>query len=216
METFLHYRPEPENLKSLSGTVVTAIREDSQGNLWVGTYESGLNKFNRASGEFTRYRFDAANNQTISNDAIYSIYEDTKGNLWIGTGGGGLNLYHSDTDSFTYYLEKDGLPNGVVYGILEDAKGHLWMSTNFGISRFDTETETFLNFDSGDGLQSNEFNSGAYAKGHDGELYFGGIEGLTIFYPSNVDGSPYLPQVTLTSLTQGDNPMSTEFSLETI
>jgi ligand-binding sensor domain-containing protein/signal transduction histidine kinase len=215
-ETFLHYRPEPENLKSLSGTVVTAIREDSQGNLWVGTYESGLNKFNRASGEFTRYRFDAANNQSISNDAIYSIYEDTKGDLWIGTGGGGLNLYHPDTDSFTYYLEKDGLPNGVVYGILEDAKGHLWMSTNFGISRFDTETETFLNFDSGDGLQSNEFNSGAYAKGHDGELYFGGIEGLTIFYPSNVDGSPYLPQVTLTSLTQGDNPISTEFSIETI
>ena len=58
------------------------------------------------------------------------------------------------------------------------------MSTNFGISRFDPETETFRNFDAGDGLQSNEFNSGAYAKGRDGEFYFGGINGLTVFNPS--------------------------------
>ena len=104
-----------------------------------------------------------------------------KGRIWIGTFGGGLNLYHPETDSFTYYLEKDGLPNGVVYGILEDAHGDLWMSTNFGISRFNPETETFRNFDEGDGLQSNEFNSSAYAKGRNGEFYFGGINGLTVF-----------------------------------
>ncbi len=215
-ETFIHYQPETENPKSLSGTAVNSILEDREGNLWVGTYESGLNKFNRATGEFTHYRFDSENKQTISNDAILSIYQDTKGRIWIGTGGGGLNLYHPETDSFTYYLEKDGLPNGVVYGILEDSRGYLWMSTNFGISRFDPETESFLNFDSGDGLQSNEFNSGAYAKGDNGELYFGGIEGLTIFYPSNIGDSPYLPQITLTALTQDDNPITTESSIETI
>ena len=110
------------------------------------------------------------NKKSISNDSILSIYQDTKGRVWIGTAGGGLNLYHPETDTFTYYLEKDGLPNGVVYGILEDEQGHLWMSTNFGISRFDPETETFRNFDAGDGLQSNEFNSGAYAKGRNGRI----------------------------------------------
>ncbi len=215
-ETFTHYQPKTEDPKSLSGTAVNSILEDKKGNLWVGTYESGLNKFNRETGEFTHYRFDPGNKQSISNDAILSIYQDTKGNIWIGTGGGGLNLYHPETDSFTYYLEKNGLPNGVVYGILEDAKGYLWMSTNFGISRFDPKTETFLNFDEGDGLQSNEFNSGAYAKGHDGELYFGGIAGLTVFYPSNIGDSPYVPQITLTSLTQGDNPIVTDSSVDTI
>ena len=213
--SFIHYRPEVGNPNSLSGTTVYSILEDSAGNLWVGTFDSGLNKFNRETEKFTRYRFDPRNKKSLSNDSILSIYQDRKGRVWIGTAGGGLNLYHPDTDTFTYYLEKDGLPNGVVYGILEDAKGFLWMSTNFGISRFDPETATFRNFDSGDGLQSNEFNSGAYAKGKNGELYFGGIDGLTVFHPLSIKNNPYLPQVTLTSLTQDDQPITLDSSVET-
>ena len=214
-ETFINYQPQPGKPNSLSGSGVNSIIEDSQGNLWVGTWDSGLNKFNPETEEFTRYRYYARNKETISSDAILSILEDSKGRVWVGTGGGGLNLYHPETDTFTYYLEKDGLPNGVVYGILEDSQGYLWMSTNFGISRFDPETETFRNFDAGDGLQSNEFNSFAYAKGRGGELYFGGINGLTVFHPSSIDDSPYLPQITLTSLTQADSPIPTDTSVET-
>ena len=214
-ETFTHYQPEPGNPNSLSGPAVNSIFEDREGNLWIGTWESGLNKFNPKTEEFTRYRYNARNKEAISSDVILSMYQDTEGRLWVGTGGGGLNLYQPETDTFTYYLEKDGLPNGVVYGILEDSEGYLWMSTNFGISRFDPEAETFRNFDAGDGLQSNEFNSGAYAKGRDGELYFGGINGLTAFQPLTISDSPYLPPVTLTSLTQDDAPMATDSSVET-
>jgi ligand-binding sensor domain-containing protein/signal transduction histidine kinase len=213
--TFTHYYPEAENPTRLSGIMVYSITEDQEGNLWVGTFSHGLNKLDRKTDKFTRYRYDSKDNKSLSNDSILSIYEDTKGRLWIGTAGGGLNLYHPESDSFTYYLERDGLPNGVVYGILEDDQGMLWLSTNFGISRFDPETETFRNFDAGDGLQSNEFNSGAYAKGKYGELYFGGINGLTVFHPSDIIDSPYLPQVTVTSLTQGDKPITTHNSIET-
>ena len=214
-ETFTHYRPETGNPNSLSGTRVNSILEDDQGNIWAGTFENGLNKLDRKTGQFTRYRYDPNDKETISNNSILSIYQDRKGNIWVGTGGGGLNLYHPETDTFTYYMEKDGLPNGVVYGILEDSSGRLWMSTNFGISRFEPKTKTFRNFDAGDGLQSNEFNSGAYAKGSNGDLYFGGIEGLTVFYPSSIGDSAYLPQITLTSLTQDDNPITTDTSVET-
>ncbi|HEX9334198.1 MAG TPA: two-component regulator propeller domain-containing protein [Anaerolineales bacterium] len=213
-ESFIHYRPEMDNPNSVSGGTVNTIYEDNKGNLWVGTFDSGLNKFNPKTEQFTRYRFEPENKQSLSNDSILSIYQDTKGRIWIGTAGGGLNLYHPETNTFTYYLEKDGLPNGVVYGILEDDQGYLWMSTNFGISRFDPEKGTFRNFDAGDGLQSNEFNSAAYAKGRSGELYFGGIEGLTVFNPANINDSPYLPQVALTSLTQDDNPITTDSSVE--
>ncbi|HET9587483.1 MAG TPA: two-component regulator propeller domain-containing protein [Anaerolineales bacterium] len=213
--TFIHYYPEIGNPNSLSGTSIYSMLEDRDGNLWVGTFDSGLNKFNRETEEFTRYEYDPRSKASISNDSILSIFQDSKGRLWIGTAGGGLNLYHPETDSFTYYLEKDGLPNGVVYGILEDENGYLWVSTNFGLSRFDPETETFRNFDSGDGLQSNEFNSGAYAKGKKGEFYFGGIHGLNVFYPSRIKDNAYLPQVTLTALTQEDRPIEVDSSVET-
>ncbi len=212
---FKHYTPRVDDENSLSGTSINIIVEDHNGYLWIGTFDSGLNRFDPETETFTQYRFDPENKTTISNDSILAIHEDSQNRLWIGTAGGGLNLYNPTTDSFTYFLEKDGLPNGVVYGILEDAQGQLWVSTNFGISRFDPETRTFRNFDEGDGLQSNEFNSGAFAKGKYGELYFGGIHGLTIFHPSRVDDSPYLPQIALTSLTQGDNPITTDSSVET-
>ena len=212
---FIHYRPQVENSNSLSGPYVNSLLQDSQGNLWIGTFDSGLNRLDPKTSKFVRYRYDPQDKTSLSNDAIQSIHEDKKGRIWIGTGGGGLNLYHPESESFTYYLEKDGLPNGVVYGILEDPIGNLWMSTNFGISRFNPETKTFRNFDEGDGLQSNEFNSNAYAMGRDGEFYFGGINGLTVFHPLSINDNPYEPQVTLTSLTQGDQPIAVDSSVET-
>ncbi|MDQ2692069.1 MAG: GAF domain-containing protein, partial [Chloroflexota bacterium] len=213
--TFIHYTPQVGDPNSLSGTGINAIREDRHGYLWVGTSDNGLNRFDPQTGRFMRYQYDPHNKKSISNNSILSILEDSQGRLWIGTAGGGLNLYDPETDSFTYYLERDGLPNGVVYGILEDAAGKLWLSTNFGISRFDPQTRTFRNFDSGDGLQSNEFNGGAYGHGRNGELYFGGINGLTVFQPSNIKDSPYLPPVALTSLTQDDTNIVTNSSVET-
>ena len=213
--TFIHYTPQVGNPNSLSGPSVNTIMEDSQGYLWVGTFDNGLNRFDPETQTFTRFLHNPKDKTTLSNASILSIHEDAKGRIWIGTAGGGLNLYHPDTDSFTYYLEKDGLPNGVVYGILEDARGNLWMSTNFGISRFNPETKTFRNYDQGDGLQSNEFNSSAYAKAPDGEFFFGGINGLTVFQPSRIVDNPNVPQVTLTSLTQDDEVIKVDSSVET-
>jgi ligand-binding sensor domain-containing protein/signal transduction histidine kinase len=214
-QSFIHYQHETNNIHSLSGGFINTIFGDKDGNLWIGTFESGLNKLDPKTGQFTRYRFDSKNNQSLSNDSIQSIYQDSRGRIWIGTGGGGLNLYHPETDSFTYYLEKDGLPNGVVYGILEDGQGNLWLSTNFGISRFNPDTKTFRNFEEGDGLQSNEFSSGAFAKGRSGEFYFGGINGLTVFYPTKITDNSYVPPIALTSLTQDDQPISPNPSVET-
>ena len=214
--TFKHYAPNIDNPNSLSGSTVDVIYEDNDGFLWIGTSGTGLNRFDPKTETFTQYRFDPNNNRSLSNDQVLSIFQDTKDRLWIGTGGGGLNLYSPEADSFSYYLEKDGLPNGVVYGILEDGLGFLWLSTNFGISRFDPETSTFRNFDAGDGLQSNEFNAGAFAKGRDGEFYFGGINGLTIFHPLSIYENPYLPQVALTSITQDEQELiSIDSSVET-
>jgi ligand-binding sensor domain-containing protein/signal transduction histidine kinase len=214
--TFIHFIPDAGDPTRLSGARPFVIREDTDGYLWIGTSESGLNRYDPLTGTFRQFRHNPKDEKSISSDAILSIYQDSRKRIWIGTAGGGLNLYHPDSDTFTYYLESDGLPNGFVYGILEDNQGRLWLSTNFGISRFDPEAETFRNFDSSDGLQSNEFNPGAYAKGHQGEFYFGGINGLTVFDPSKITDNPYPPQVALISLTQDNQPIPTNSSVETV
>jgi len=213
---FRHYTPRVGDPQSLSGSSVSVIFEDRDGYLWVGTSENGLNRFDRETETFKQYHADPNDKDSLSNESILDIFQDAQGRLWVGTNGGGLNLYHPETDSFSYFLEKDGLPNGVVYGILQDGLGYLWLSTNNGITRFDPQDKTFLSFDAEDGLQSNQFNAKAFAKGRDGEFYFGGVNGLTVFQPLSILENSYLPQVTLTALTSDSQPIVVNASVSSV
>ncbi len=94
------------------------------------------------------------------------------------------------------------MPNNVIYGILEDAQGNLWLSTNKGLSSFNPQTGDFHNYGVQDGLQGDEFNTGAYTRASDGELFFGGYNGITAFYPEQIQENRYVPPVTFVSLTQ--------------
>jgi two-component system sensor histidine kinase ChiS len=212
-ERFTHYYSNPDIPSSLSSNEVRAIYEDRAGILWIGTWSGGLDKFDRETEEFVHY---PARPQGLSDDTVLSIHEDQSGVLWIGTAGGGLNRFDRETEIFTYYREKDGLPNDVVYGILEDSHGYLWLSTNKGLSKFDPRTEKFTNYDVNDGLQGNEFNGGAFHKSRDGEMFFGGLNGLTAFYPENIQDNNFIPPVVLTSLTQGGEDVHVGQALESV
>jgi signal transduction histidine kinase/ligand-binding sensor domain-containing protein/DNA-binding response OmpR family regulator len=118
--------------------------------------------------------------------------------LWIGTRGGGLYRYDIDEDVFRHYTTENGLPNNVVYGLLPDQEGNLWLSTNNGLSKFNPRSDTFRNYDVNDGLQSNEFNTRSYHRSGDGELFFGGIDGINSFYPEMIGENTYIPPVVLT------------------
>ncbi len=211
-ENFTRYLNDDGDPSSLSNNNVRAIYEDYSGTLWVGT-EFGLNRLDRTGGRFSRY-LTIPDNLFVS--AILSIHEDRSGALWLGTFGGGLVKLDRKGEPFTHYSEDDGLPSNVVYGILEDDEGFLWLSTNSGLSKFDPRTVTFTKFDVTDGLQSNEFNGGAYVRGGSGEMYFGGVNGLNVFDPELIVENPYQPAVVLTSLTQGGESLELGEAVENI
>ena len=95
----------------------------------------------------------------------------------------GLALLNVKTGGFRLLGNKNGLINEHIYGMLPDTRGNLWISSNQGLFLFDTRTEQFRHFTAVSGLQSNEFNSGAFSKGKSGRLYFGGIHGINWFEP---------------------------------
>lgn len=72
------------------------------------------------------------------------------------------------------------------------------MSTNMGISCFDPLKESFKNYSVKDGIQSNEFNTGAFHLAKDGSMLMGGVNGFTRFIPEKIAGSSYKasPQIT--------------------
>jgi ligand-binding sensor domain-containing protein/signal transduction histidine kinase len=212
---FTHFVNDPQDAHSLSHNRVWSIYEDRAGTLWIGT-SGGLNKLVRGEGtdgkneRFVRFVHDPGDSQSLSHNAVFVIYEDSRrdGTLWIGTYGGGLNQFDRAAGKFTRYTTKDGLPNDVVYGIMEDGDGHLWLSTNYGLSRFNPQTRVFRNYDKTDGLQSNEFNAGAYFKSQNGAMFFGGVNGFNAFYPDRVKDNPYVPPVVITAFKIFDNPVN--------
>lgn len=202
--TFKHYQHEPDNPASLSNNYIFALHEDHEGLFWVAT-NRGLNLFDRRNETATRYLHDPQEPNSLSSNRVLTIHESRNGTLWFGTWGGGLNklVREGGQITFRHYRESEGLPNDVVYGILEDEAGRLWLSTNKGLSRFDPAAEKFRNYDIHDGLQGDEYNSGAYFKSaQSGEMFFGGINGLNLFHPGHIKDNDDIPPVAITRLTR--------------
>ncbi len=194
---------------ALSSDIIRSMAQSKSGQIWVGTDGGGLCKVIETKGKITFkvYSKNQENINSISNNTVLSIFEDKKGILWLGTFGGGLNTFNPKTEKFGRYTEKDGLSNNVVYGIEEDKEGNLWMSTNKGISQFIKRIKQFRIFEESDGLQSNEFNNGAYYKSESGQLFFGGINGFNAFYPEDIHINKSKPKPLITNFYLFNKPV---------
>jgi signal transduction histidine kinase/CheY-like chemotaxis protein/ligand-binding sensor domain-containing protein len=192
-----HYQHNPDNPQSLSHDLVLTIYEDRAGTLWIGT-GGGLSRFDPETGGFTNYKSDIEDPQSLSNDSVTTILEDQTGMFWVGTADG-LNEFDPLTGKvIARYGEKDGMSSASIGGLLADEQGNLWLSTGRGLSKFDPRTETFTNYGPRDGIQGYEFNRAAAHECSNGELFFGGTNGLNGFDPAQVQENPYVPPIVLT------------------
>jgi ligand-binding sensor domain-containing protein/anti-sigma regulatory factor (Ser/Thr protein kinase) len=190
----------PGDEKSLSDNRVYSVLRTKDGAIWAGTFGGGLNKLDAAAGTFKRYTNDPDDPSSLSHDRVMAVYEDSKGRIWISTYGGGLNLFDRSTEKFKIYTRKQGLASDVLYGVIEDNDGNLWISTDNGLFKFYPDSERFLHFDLVDGLQSHEFSGGAYFKSDEGEIYFGGINGVNYFFPDSISENDHIPPIVISSV----------------
>jgi len=196
--TFSYFMPQEDKPANHHEFKINCLLEDSSGSLWIGFQKKGLYRFDPRTGQFTAFQYDHRDPTSLNNNEVKCIVEDPSGDLWLGTGGGGLNRFHRQDATFSHFTTADGLASNTVSGILPDDRGRWWLSTNGGLSRFDPETGVFHNYYVEDGLQSNEFNEGAYFRTAEGELLFGGVNGVTAFYPDSIQENPFPPQVAIT------------------
>lgn len=181
---------------SLKGSLVQALFKDSGGRIWIGT-ENGQFVYdsNRIIplGGIPNMKYSL---QIIAN----CFYEDNDKNVWVGSSNG-LYKYDSNLILQGHYTIKDGLPNNFIYGILGDNLKHLWLSTNKGLAHFDVSSKRSYNYTEMDGLSHNEFNMYGYCKGSDGTFYFGTLDGITYFRPSDFIENPYSPDPEIIDLS---------------
>jgi len=191
-KSFTHFKHNKKKTSIINDWIIS-LYLDKSGFIWIGTYW-GACKFD----PLTFKTVDLTITQTKGENAYFCFLEDSKNQFWAGTWSG-LKLINKETgEILETFTIKDGLPNNVINGIQEDSKGNLWISTNNGMSCFDFKTRSFKNFFQKDGLQSNEFIHGAFAKGNSGDLFYGGINGISRFFPDDIKFPSQQPKVVLT------------------
>jgi len=191
---------DPDGITHITGNNIVTINEDNAGNVWFGTDDGGLNAYNLKTKRFTHY----FNKETTSPD-VRVIFCDRQGRVWVGQLG--LYLFDAKNNKFNLYTDKGGLANEFIKGITQDKFGKLWISTNKGITRFNPDNQSVKKFNIYDGLQGLEYEPNAYMQTRDGEMFFGGTQGLTTFYPEKIKNNRFIPPVYITSFEIFNKPV---------
>ncbi len=127
----------------LSDSRITALFQDSQGYLWVGT-ANGLNRYDGYGFRKYTHRFgDTAN---IPGNYIRDIQEDSRGNLWILTDGG-VCRKEVNKKTFLSLLSAKGNRETSDTGIAHltiTGSGEIWLSGSSGLQRFDKKMNRFV------------------------------------------------------------------------
>jgi signal transduction histidine kinase/ligand-binding sensor domain-containing protein/DNA-binding response OmpR family regulator len=211
------YSSAPDDTESLPGNVILEIFRDSENRFWIGTtngfcklknsYESiDLSGRTKPELEFEQFIATEPRPDFLNNNEINCFFENHDGKLWIATQGGGINIFNPESGTFNHITTADGLPSNDVLGIISDSDGNLWISTAAGLAcynRFDKEPG-FKVFSSADGVQGDVFMVNSYYKTPDGQLFFGGDNGFTCFYPDDIKINPVKPRIRFTKLKVKD------------
>lgn len=147
-DSFLLFAHDDANENSIISNDVTNIANDSEGNLWVSTYSSGVDYYDKKAGRFVHYN-QATLPQLKSNHA-WCLADNGKGLLYIGHVFGGVSVLSVRDKTVKYYAHEAGnprsLPAGDVYSICIDKFENVWVGTANGLALFDPETEAFTTF----------------------------------------------------------------------
>jgi ligand-binding sensor domain-containing protein len=156
--------------------LVSCSLKDKNGNLWFGTTEKGIYRYD---GKIFKHFSEKSG---LTNYHIFSLYQDKKGTIWIGTFGG---LFKYDGTHFThvpiphpYKIAAPDAMGNIVYNpncilsICEDKNGNLWFgSMGFGVYQYIIDNKEFNFF-----IENKELNKciiQCILESKDGKIWFG-------------------------------------------
>lgn len=150
--------------------------QDKAGNLWFGTTENGLYKYNGKS--FSRFLIADG----LNSNNVYCLLEATDGTIWIGTEAG---LCRYDGNTFTKIeipLPKD-LPANKnahyskshwVFDIMQTRNGIIWFATIDGVYTYDGKSfSPFIVAKDAGGFLNTNHNIERMLEDKEGNIWFG-------------------------------------------
>ena len=172
--------PEAQTIKRLESTThlneirVTEVYEDSDQTFWLGGFQ----------GEIIQYRPESTRIQVFT-DSLYSnritdFISNSSKQIFIGTQGDGLLVLEPDRTQLRRFTTENGMISDDLMSLDFDEAGNLWVSGLKGVERIDMEDMEIGLFTKNQDLLAND----VYAiKVHDGKIYNGTSNGITILEP---------------------------------
>ncbi|WP_314515057.1 two-component regulator propeller domain-containing protein [Xanthocytophaga agilis] len=163
---------------------ITAIAEDDIGNIWIGTAENGLYRYNK---HLKTFRSFTSSNSQLSSNGVEVLYKDRKGIVWVGTYEGGLckfDPYHETIHTYTHDPKNPAsIAGNTIKVIYDDEKGKLWLGTKQnGLSVFTIAKNTFTNYQAQkNSLKSLPGNSIRAITESNGQIWIGTDAGICQF-----------------------------------
>ncbi|MEJ7681413.1 MAG: two-component regulator propeller domain-containing protein [Segetibacter sp.] len=154
------YKNDPLDSNSLAPSRLESIYIDRKGIIWIGTFGSGLDRFDPETGIFTHFPNKPDDPASLSHNIVTSIIEDNEGILWVGTHGG-LNRMDQKTGKFIRYQNNPSdtasLSNDQVRTLYLDKQGTIWVGCGSpfgnespggagGLNRLDKKTGKFIRY----------------------------------------------------------------------
>lgn len=176
-ETFINFRHDPNDNTSISCNNVTSIYQDSDLNIWVGTFCGGLNRFKPADSTYIRYPFNRKDSLSVSNDYVTDILENSAGELLINTDNG-LNVMNRETGVFKkYYNDPNNthsLSSNITTCSFIDKANTLWVGTRFGgVNIYDQGKYSFTHVKHQSDKSLSNNNVSSFAEDHNGNYWVG-------------------------------------------
>ncbi|MBI2380785.1 MAG: response regulator [Gammaproteobacteria bacterium] len=172
----------------LAQSTVTALLQDAQGFLWIGTLD-GLQRYD--GYDFRLYKNDPRDPASLSDNSISALWQDGQGRIWVGTLQGGLNRYDAKTGRFLRYQPELGKSNSLngaqITALAGDAQGQLWVGTSVGLNRYRPESDDFEHHEHNP-LDEYALHNGhvtALAADRQGRIWIGTSQGLTRLDPKS-------------------------------
>ncbi len=176
----------------LGGVFLNIARMDSNGDIWASDFagDGTLYLYNRQENKFSPY---------LKGFKMYNLIIDNKGWLIISTYEKGMVHLNPVDLTYTRYTKKEGLPSNDGLDIVQGENSIFWINTRLGPAKFDAETGNISTV----GLPKKRYNTTIF-KASDNQIYVGSDNGLYSFYPDQVGGNPYPPQINISDLLISD------------
>ena len=197
-QAYSFYSDAKKGKYKIENNRITSIKEDSKGNIWIGTY-NGLHLYNKSEIKFSA-------KSLMINDKLPSVIINSiainNDNIWLATPSGLIKLvYKNKKLTIKEELTKDdGLNSDFICAVTFDAKSNIWLSTKTEIVKYDEKIRSFISYGGNDGIKTTSFNNRSFFNFENNLIFFGGIDNITYFNPNKISDTYTLPEVVFTNL----------------